>query len=201
MDAESDKNGNIESTCKASAGVRNASMQGLLAGVVPAHLLDDGEQIILAIKPSMWFIVFDSARTVAVVLALMVSLRYLGEGISYHLSQRASQLAVIIILIQFLFSFLTWMSRLYVLTDRRVMRIMGIFNIDVFEAPLNKIQNTFLTLAIHERLFNLGSVHIATAGTGKIEASWKNINKPLEVHELLRAAMRKSQQKTPRDGL
>ena len=58
----------------------------------------------------------------------------------------------------------------------------SIYNIELFECPLVKIQNTFLTLAWYERLLRLGSVHFATAGTGQVEATWQHINHPVEIH-------------------
>ncbi len=182
-----------ESACKATTGVSRANIAGHLASIVPAHLLDDGEQIILAIKPSMWLIAFNSAKIIGLIVFIIAGMRFFRIELGYSVQERIYQFGAIIIIVQLIISFLQWMSRLYILTDRRVIRIRGVFNVDVFEAPLNKIQNTFLTLAIHERLFGLGSIHFTTAGTAAIEATWKNINRPLEIHEIVRSAIRKAQ--------
>lgn len=186
------------------AGTVGATSLPALAGVVPDHLLDEGELVILAIKPSMWFILFHSAKVLALVTALAI-LAYLVRDQLYELThigyRTICQIAAAVIVLQTAVAFLHWMSRLYVLTNRRVMRIRGIFNIDVFEAPLAKIQNTYLTLAIHERLFALGSVQFATAGTFGIEATWQNVNNPLEVHELIRRTIRQAQHPTGNGAL
>ncbi len=194
-------NDDMPPSCNATTGVSQADLAGHLTSIVPAHLLDDGEQVILAIKPSMWFIVFTSARLIGVIVLLIAGMRFFHIEFAYAIQQRIYQFAVAIIILQLIIAFLQWISRLYVLTDRRIMRIRGVFNVDIFEAPLNKIQNTFLTLAIHERLFGLGSIHFTTAGTGGIEASWQNINRPLEVHEIVRNAIRKSHQRSSTNGL
>ena len=97
------------------------------------------------------------------------------------------------------FALLQWVARLYVLTNRRVLRLMGILNIDLFECPLTKIQNTYLTLAWYERLTGLGTIAFATAGTGGIEASWAYVNHPLEVHERIRSAIHRAQR--PGNGI
>jgi len=191
----------ISSSCNATTGVSQADLAGHLTSIVPAHLLDDGEQVILAIKPSMWFIAFASARLVGLIVLIIAGMRFFHIEIGYSIQQRIYQFAIAIIILQLIIAFLQWMSRLYVLTDRRVMRIRGVFNVDIFEAPLHKIQNTFLTLAIHERLFGLGSIFFTTAGTGGIEAAWQNINRPLEVHEIVRDAIRKSHQRRPINGV
>jgi len=179
-----------------SVGAGQATLAGSLSGVVPTHLVSEGEQIIFAVKPSLWFIVFYSAKTVALVLALVLGLSYfLDTGSQNYMS--ALKVASAIIFFQLFFAFLEWLSRLYVLTDRKVVRMRGFFNIDIFEAPLIKIQNTYLTFAIHERIVGLGSILFATAGTAGIEANWQNINQPLKTHELVRAAIRDAQRRWP----
>lgn len=161
---------------------------------VPVHLLDGGELVLLTIKPSMWYIVFRSFRTllaVAMVIALSYPLSHALDPLG--LSQRLLvRIAIGVAGVRLLIATLQWVSRLYVLTNRRIMRIRGIFNVDIFECQLTRIQNLFLRFAIYERIFGLGTIGFATAGTGGVEASWENINYPLEVHERVRAAISKA---------
>jgi uncharacterized membrane protein YdbT with pleckstrin-like domain len=81
---------------------------------------------------------------------------------------------------------LEWVSRLYVLTNRRVMRIRGVFNVDLFECSLDRIENTSTSLTLGERLVRVGTVSFETAGGG---ASWRMVPRALELHERLREAM------------
>ncbi len=161
--------------------------------LLPAHLLDGGEIIILAIKPSLWFIVFTSTRWLVAMGLIALLARFIGEHIpqlnSITIIQAASGLAAA----RLGFAVLQWVSRLYVLTNRRIMRLTGILNVDLFECPLTKIQNTYLTLAWYERLTRLGTISFATAGTGGVEASWTNVNNPLELHERVRSAIHRAQ--------
>ncbi len=161
---------------------------------IPAHLLDGGEIVLLKIKPSLWFILFASFRML------------LGTGLIIVVSEPLSRLlwpvglsqtilvkmAVTLACVRVGVATLQWVSRLYVLTNRRIMRIRGVFNVDLFECQLTRLQNTFARFAIYERIFGLGTIGFATAGTGGIEAAWENINHPLEVHERIRAAIRKA---------
>jgi len=176
-----------------------------LTGVVPAHLLDEGEAVILAIKPSLWFILFASAKVflvVAAVVFLAWRWEYVYRDLFSFLSFRTIyQIAAVVVAVQLAVSFVVWLSRLYVLTNRRVIRIKGVFNIDIFEAPLARIQNTYLTLAVYERPVGLGSIHFATAGTAAIEATWQNISQPLDVHEMIRRAMRNARGPSSENGL
>ncbi len=174
-----------------SVGAGQATITGSLSGVVPAHLIDEGEQIIFAIKPSLWFILFYYAKMICLVIAALLAVQFFPY-VPPLASQYISQFGAALILLQLAIAVLEWISRLYVLTDRRVIRIQGIFNIDIFEAPLIKIQNTYLTFAIHERVVRIGTILIATAGTAGIDAMWQNINQPLEVHEQVRRAIREA---------
>lgn len=167
--------------------------------VLPAHLLDGDEIVILAVKPSLWFIVFVSAKWLAAMVAVIVLVGWLGRYVPQVNRTMVIQAAVALGAARLGLALLQWSARLYVLTNRRVMRLMGIFNVDLFECPLTKIQNTYLTLAWYERLTSLGTISFATAGTGGIEASWLNVYNPLEIHERLRSAINRAQR--PGNGL
>jgi membrane protein YdbS with pleckstrin-like domain len=170
------------------------------ADLLPAHLLDDNEIIILAIKPSLWFILFRSFRwLVAMALVMVVGLWTASHGGWYLRPAVVVQGTIALAGARVGFGALQWVSRLYVLTNRRIMRLTGILNVDLFECPLTKIQNTNLTLTWYERLFGLGTILFATAGTGGIEASWTNVNNPLELHERVRSAIHRARR--PGNGL
>ena len=51
--------------------------------LVPAQLLDGGEVVILAIKPSLWFILFNSFRWVAVLGLLVAVVLWYSPGIGW----------------------------------------------------------------------------------------------------------------------
>jgi hypothetical protein len=170
------------------------------AALVPAHLLDGGEVIIFAVKPSLWFIPLKSARwIVGVVLTILVAL-WVGEGAFPPLRQATViQAAVALGGARVGLALLQWVSRLYILTNRRIMRVTGIFNIDLFECQLTKIQSTFLSLAWYERVLRIGTISFATAGAGGTVASWVHVNDPFELHERVRAAIHRAQR--PGNGI
>ena len=163
------------------------------ADLLPAHLLDGDEIVILAIKPSLWFVVFASFRWLAVMAIVIFAAGSLSEVVPQLNTPMVIKAALALAAARIGLAVLQWVSRLYVLTNRRIMRLTGILNIDLFECPLTKIQNTYLTLAWYERLTKLGSISFATAGTGGIEASWVNVNNPLELHERVRSAIHRAQ--------
>lgn len=165
--------------------------------LVPAHLLDGGEIIILAIKPSAWYVLLTSARWIVLglLLSAFASLRLAAW---LPVGTRAQwvlwQLGFLIACGRLAWAMLDWVSRLYVLTDRRIMRIRGIFNVELFECSLQRIQNTYLTLSVGERITRTGTISVQTASSGE-GASWRTVSRPLEVHEKLREAINRSQRR------
>lgn len=79
----------------------------------------------------------------------------------------------------FLWKFLAWRGREYVLTDRRVVRQEGVLSISSFDAPLDKINNVFHRQSFLGRVLKYGEVGLETAseqGTTVFDF----LSKPLE---------------------
>jgi hypothetical protein len=160
--------------------------------MVPAHLLDGGEIVHFAIKPSPWFVVLVSLRwlAVAALLVVLASWELFPSGYRWY----AYQLGTAISGARLAWAILEWVSRLYVLTNRRVMRIRGVFNVELFECPLGRLQNTYATFSLLERITRTGTITFQTAAAGGGSggtASWRIVSRPLEVHEKLREAIRR----------
>jgi uncharacterized membrane protein YdbT with pleckstrin-like domain len=158
--------------------------------VVPAHLLDGGEVVHFAIKPSRWFVLLISLRWVLAGIALMVVSysAWVPQQSHWYLYQSGWCIAAL----RLGWAMLEWVSRLYVLTNRRVMRLRGVFNVELFECSLGRIQNTYLTASLSERLTGTGTITVETASTAGSSA-WLMVSRPLEVHEKLREAILRAQ--------
>ncbi|MBN2559805.1 MAG: PH domain-containing protein [Phycisphaerae bacterium] len=162
--------------------------------VVPAHLLDGGEVVHFAIKPSPWFVLLVSLKWVALGIALVLLAG--GEFVPPSSRWYVYQVAMWLTGARLAWATLEWVSRLYVLTNRRVIRIRGVFNVDLYECALDRIQSTSATLALPERCLRVGTITFQTAGGGgglAGAASWRIVSRPLEIHEQLREAIRRAQ--------
>lgn len=170
-------------------GGGGASVVMPIEEVVPAHLLDGGEVVHFAIKPSPWFIPLDSARWLAYggLLIGAANVAYLSDHDWYF--YRA---AFWVCSIRLAWATLQWVSSQYVLTNRRFMRIRGVFRVELFECPLHMVQSTELTLSPGERLTRVGTIRVETAGPTS-SASWRTVARPLEVLEKLRNAINRAQ--------
>src|SRR5687767_11245614 len=104
--------------------------------LIPEHLLDGGEIVILAIKPSLWFVVFRSIRWLAAMVFVIVLAGFVHRKLPEINIILFIQGALLLGATRVGFAVLQWVSRLYVLTNRRILRLTGILNVDLFECPL-----------------------------------------------------------------
>ncbi len=84
-----------------------------------------------------------------------------------------------------------WWCRVYVLTDRRVLRRTGVLRVSVFEASLRNIQHTSVFMPLRERLFGLGTIGFATAGSDVFDALWVMVRQPFAVHKVVVETMQR----------
>lgn len=178
-----------------------AHLEGAPSGVariafgemVPAHLLDGGEIVHFSIRPSTWFILLESSRWIAFATVL-VAMALCGV-IDVNYREQVVKLGVVMVGGRLAWASLEWVSRMYVLTNRRVMSIHGVFKAELFECALDRIQSTQLTAELGERLFRTGTVSFQpTHAEGVLGGahSWRTVSRPSEIHEQLRAAIIRS---------
>lgn len=85
-----------------------------------------------------------------------------------------------------LYALLDRNTRIYTLTNRRVMSKAGIISRNIHEVGLKDIRNINLKQGIMERLFGLGTVEIASAGTAGVEVRFVGVRDPMRVRDLVR---------------
>ena len=152
--------------------------------------ITDGETVLMVVRPSLWMVGLWSIGALGVIAGMVFALAWGArfEWTGWTESQ-AFGLGLLLAGIRLVWQFLDWMNRLYVLTDRRVIRRRGIFQVDVFEARLDRIQQTSVLRLVRERLFGLGTIAFATAGTGTLDALWEAVDDPFAVHQAVTQAI------------
>jgi len=89
---------------------------------------------------------------------------------------------------------LQWMSRLYILTDLRVLSISGVFNVNIFDCPLRKVARTRLLRSNEERFTGVGSIEIIPQDDSLPFGQWQMISQPAAVHEQMVATINRAKQ-------
>lgn len=151
--------------------------------VVPPALLHSGEVVILAIKPSVWYIMLVSwpvLATAVLLPLLMTSAMRVFEIKGQGLLVPVSTLCTLAAISRIALAIYQWTGRLYVLTNLRIMRIRGLARPDVFDCPLKKIAKVLPSQMLIEKAIGLGSLLFELKGESDIAAatqehSWLHI--------------------------
>jgi uncharacterized membrane protein YdbT with pleckstrin-like domain len=77
-------------------------------------------------------------------------------------------------------------TRIYTLTNRRVMSKVGIISRQVHEVGIRDIRAINVKQGILERVFGLGTVEVGSAGTAGIEVKFVGISSPVGVRDMIR---------------
>lgn len=114
-----------------------------------------GEQLILLARQHV-LVLFRPFLLNLVALILLM-------GIAFY-TQRYWLLAFFLApLIYFIWEYVAWRSREYILTSRRVVRQEGVFSVSSLDAPLDKINNVYHSQTFMGRLLRYGDVGLETA--------------------------------------
>ena len=155
-------------------------------------LIQDGETVLLTIRPSPWFILIDGGWIYLFLITLALLLAWLNHQPWSPVIIPESQVFPLLataLSIRIVWKFLDWANRLYVLTDQRIMRRRGVIQFSLVEAPLGRIQHSAIFTRVIERILGLGTIGFATAGSGQFEVVWEMISNPLAVHQTVTDAM------------
>jgi hypothetical protein len=159
--------------------------------LITNHILQDGELVLLVLKPSVWYVPLSSLWTIGIVLIVMLAALVFDDQIPGRAS-RWVELAVFLIAGRVMWAVLQWMGRLYVLTDMRILRLSGVFNINIFDCPLRKVARTRVVRSMRERLLGLGSIEVTPCDADGAPGMWNTIAKPDLVNDQINAAINRA---------
>ncbi len=155
-------------------------------------LAPPGERVLHNARPSVAYIFVKSIPEVmpAVVVAVcVVLLRGAAVGLAGELDRSLASLVdawlgYLLVLCalygaaRFVWACLDWFCRRYVLTDVRIVAVRGVLNVVRFDVPLRRVQHLAMSRSLLERLFGVGTVAAASAGTGGHEVVWRTVSRP-----------------------
>lgn len=148
------------------------------------NLLAQHEKIILVARQH-WFILFSSILLeVILILAIIVIAAVSGTLLAPLIAINSIIIIIIggvvalIPLVSMLFDIFKWRNHQYLITNRRVIQISGIFNKNVTDSSLEKVNDVHMTQSVLGRVFDYGDVEILTASELGVN-EFKRIAKPV----------------------
>lgn len=162
--------------------------------LVPDELIQDGEVILLAVKPSRWHVLLASWPVLVlagvVIGATVAASRFFEAAVNERM---VALICSAIACTRVTIACFQWLGRLYVLTDRRVIRLRGVFRQDVFQRPLKQLQRLQVTATPPERLVGIGSLLFEFDTPGpRGEGDWTHLVEVREVHQAVADAWRRA---------
>ena len=149
----------------------------------PTKLLNQGEEIILDLRPHWWRIFpASSALAVAVIIGI-ITLVYDNDVLRI-----LAGLLVLAALVWFVQNYIRWTSENFVVTTDRVIHRFGILAKSGIEIPLDRINTVFFNQSLFERILGAGDLGVESAGEGG-QQTFEAVRKPNLVQQEIYRAM------------
>lgn len=156
---------------------------------IPGGAIDGGEIILLAVKPSMWRPLFDSAPWMVTCVALAVALVWLRRPLPALSLTTTAQLALWIAFARLGLSVVRWIPTWYVLTNRRIIHIQGVRSPRVSGCQLINIRDTSVLRSGAEQVTRLGTIAFATDDDTETPQPWRFVAQADDIHDRIRRAI------------
>ena len=140
-------------------------------------LMAHNERILLRTRQH-WFVLV-SMIFVEIVLILLLSAAVTALSI---LVTPVAALGFVILLVPIAYmlrDILVWFQKQYIITNRRVVQVSGIFSKDVVDSSLEKVNDVKMSQSFFGRLFDYGDIEILTASELGVNL-FKRIGDPVE---------------------
>jgi uncharacterized membrane protein YdbT with pleckstrin-like domain len=123
-------------------------------------LLGEREEVLLEAHQH-WFVLFGKIFLELLLIAFIIG----GSLIAYAFYPIAiyGLILILVPLIGILNDVMVWRNKAYVVTNRRVIQIAGVFNKDVVDSSLEKVNDVKMSQSFLGRMFGFGDIEILTA--------------------------------------
>ncbi len=123
-------------------------------------LMGENERMLLVTRQH-WFILF--SNILLEIILTLVLIAGLSAATYFYPLAAIGFILVLVPLAGMLRDILIWSNRQYIVTNRRVIQISGVFNKDVVDSSLEKVNDVKMSQSFWGRLFDYGDIEILTA--------------------------------------
>ncbi len=149
----------------------------------PRRLLNDGEAIVLDLRPHWWVLV-GSGLLLVLSLALAVVVDTVVPGAAHDPVLIASLVLVLLALGRFVRRYVRWATTNMVLTTQRLIVRAGVLTKIGREIPLERINDLTYRQRLFERLIGAGDVRIESAGE-RGQETMRMVPRPTRVQQAI----------------
>ena len=124
------------------------------------NLLGENEQILFETHQH-WFVLFGRIFLEIVLIAVIIGGSFIASG--FQPLAIYGLILILVPLVGILNDILVWRNKAYIVTNRRVIQISGVFNKDVIDSSLEKVNDVKMSQTFFGRMFDYGDIEILTA--------------------------------------
>jgi uncharacterized membrane protein YdbT with pleckstrin-like domain len=138
-------------------------------------LLGDNEKVLLETHQH-WLVLFNKIFLELILAAILIAGSLIGSN--YYPIAIYGLALVLIPIIGLIRDVMVWRNNKYVVTNRRVMRVSGVFGKDALDSSLEKVNDVKLSQSFLGRMFGYGDIQILTASELGVDM-FHQINDPI----------------------
>lgn len=138
-------------------------------------LLGENEEILLETRQH-WLVLFNKIFLEIVLAAVLIAGTFFLSAI-YPMAAYGFIL-LLVPLVGLLRDVLVWNSNAYVVTNRRILRVSGVFGKNVMDSSLEKVNDVKMSQSFLGRMFGYGDIQILTASELAVDM-FHQINDPI----------------------
>jgi len=142
-------------------------------------LLGENEQVLFVTHQHWLVLTGEILSEVILSVALVVLVSLIWALWVPNVLVTLGYLLLIFPLISLLRDVLIWSKRKYVVTNRRVMQLSGVFSKNVTDSSLEKVNDVHMSQSFLGRMFDYGDIEILTASELGVN-SFKRIGRPIQ---------------------
>ncbi len=172
-----------------------------VGGEAGAHpLAPAGEAVVYDARPSVWYVLVRGIPDCVPALALaaavwllqgltVVAAGMLDAGLAAAIDLWLGRLLVGVVIYcvaRLVWAAADWFCRRHVMTGARLVALRGVVRTVRFDLPHRRVQHLAVTRSLLERVFGVGTIAAASAGTGEHEIVWRSVANPEEALAMVR---------------
>lgn len=156
----------------------------------PRKLLNEGEELVLDLKPH-WIYVLPCVSSLVVAVVAGIIVISLSKGTLKSILGPVVGIALLVIIVWFIVRYLQWVTTQFVVTGDRIISRRGVLSKAGIEIPLERINTVKFNQRLVERMVGAGDLTIESASTNGSE-SFTNIRHPDNVQREIYVQMEKN---------
>lgn len=156
---------------------------------VPGGVVDGGEIVLMAVKPSPWRPLLDSAAWLVTCTLLATTLLLLGRPLPGLGLATSAQVVMFVAALRFAVAVVRWVTMWHLLTNRRIIDVSGVRAPIIRSCLLVHLRNTYARSSTIEKSLGLGTILLVTDEPEHRPHVWQSIPHPEETHAKVRRAI------------